>query len=282
MYRMTVRQAIGLDPSYGQPAPSTLSLAEKFLAAQGVPVSAIIKPVMVPPTALVPPVATDPEAPPSGPITYPPASTGPAPPPSGPPVVQPGPPTLAVPPGAPVYPGGAATPTPFVPGDVVAPLPGNGNGQQQPPVSWWDARSDIEKGAVVLGGVAVLGGLAYLAFGKSKMRPNRATPRRATGEVITLKGGQRWGHTIPPKEYRTQGATRKSDYAWPDGYKYPLVFRRSDGTVNVAKSQRHVRSAATYFARYKQKYPPRVRREIASNINRAKKRFDVGGKPATP
>jgi hypothetical protein len=141
----------------------------------------------------------------------------------------------------------------------------------------------MTKAGIAVGGVALLGGLAWLAFGRDKMRPNRAAPpRRATGEVITLKDGSRFGHTIPPKEYRTQGATRKSDYAWPEGYKYPLVFRRRDGSVDHAKSQRHVRSAASYFARYKDRYPPRVRREIAKNINQAKKRFDVGGKPATP
>jgi hypothetical protein len=275
MYRMTASQAIGLDPEYGPTAPSSVpvNLAAQYQEAEGRPVASVIGPVY------------------PAPITIPPASTGPAavPPSTGP--AGPAPPTLAVPPGTYPIPGDdIATPPvapPSLPGDVVGPALPNGPPPSRPgpgsPTGWWGQQTATTQAALVVGGAAALGALAWLVFKGKPMRPNRAAaPRRADGEVITLPGGQRWGHTIPPKEYRAKGATRKSDYAWPDGYKYPLVFRRSDGTVDVGKSRAHVRSAASYFARYKDNYPPRVRREIAKNINKAKKRFDVGGKPATP
>ena len=74
------------------------------------------------------------------------------------------------------------------------------------------------------------------------------------------------------------GAKRPSDYADPEHYKYPLVFRGPSGKVNVKRTQSHIRSAQSYFAKHKQKYPMATRRKIARNINKAKSQYGVGGR----
>lgn len=179
---------------------------------------------------------------------------------------------------------------------------GNGNGKQSATdkaKAWWGDRSNVEKGAVVVGGLAVFGLLVLALTGARRYRPNLSSAERSrlqdkkagesirvggrqykVGKIIDLKSGDRFGHKIPPKDYRNAGARRPSDYAWPDGYKYPLIFRDKSGKIRPEKSRRHVRAAASYFARYGDKYPPKVRRTIARNINKAKKRFGIGGKPA--
>jgi hypothetical protein len=72
------------------------------------------------------------------------------------------------------------------------------------------------------------------------------------------------------------GARRKEDFAWPEGYKYPLIFRDSSGKVNLRRTRRHIRAAKTYFARSKHQYPMSARRTIAGRINRASQRYDAG------
>lgn len=44
--------------------------------------------------------------------------------------------------------------------------------------AWWGEQTTVTKVAVVGGGVAVVGGIAYLAFGKKKATPNRRRRRR--------------------------------------------------------------------------------------------------------
>lgn len=108
---------------------------------------------------------------------------------------------------------------------------------------------------------------------KPKKAAKRSARRRGPGMIITIGKGQkarRWGHTIPPKKHRRKGATKQSQYAWRKGFKYPIY----DAT--------HVRAAASYYPRFKERLPMNVRREIAKNINAAKKKFHVGGHTVKP
>ena len=108
---------------------------------------------------------------------------------------------------------------------------------------------------------------------KAKKAPKRAARRRGPGMIITIGKGQkarRWGHTIPPKKHRRKGATKQSQYAWRKGFKYPIY------------DAKHVRAAAGYYPRFKERLPMNVRREIAKNINAAKKKFHVGGHTVKP
>lgn len=155
--------------------------------------------------------------------------------------------------------------------------------------------SPATKAALAVGGGVAIVGLAAAAFFLSKRRPMRAIPNfargpqkasakkapkksgakraRGPGKVITIgkgKKARRWGHTIAPKKHREKGATRQSQYAWSEGFKYPIY------------DARHARAAQAYFARFKFDLPMNVRREIAKNINAAKKRFGIGGKPVVP
>jgi hypothetical protein len=109
-----------------------------------------------------------------------------------------------------------------------------------------------------------------------RIRGKRAKAK--TGKITTLRSGKRYGHLKPPKRYYKMGAKRPSDYADPEHYKYPLVFRGPSGKVNVKRTKAHIRAAQSYFAKHKRKYPMATRRKIASSINKAKKRYGVGGK----
>lgn len=165
---------------------------------------------------------------------------------------------------------------------------------------WWDERSGVEKGAVVVGGLATFGLLVLALTGapRRRMRPNLSRSARKklktakpgqrvkvggrsykVGNVVDVKGGRSFGHKIPPKKYRDKGARTQADYAWPEGYKYPLVFRTSNGKIKPKLTRKHVRAAASYYGKNKNQYPPKVRRTIHRNINRARKRFGVGDGP---
>ncbi len=193
------------------------------------------------------------------------------------------------------------------------------NGQQPPPpngappngapgalaqvkAAVWTDRSSVEKGAIVLGGAALLGLIVYgIAKPRQRYRPNlskterkrvkQAKPgstvkvgskRYKVGKIRTVKGGRSFGHKIPPKRYRNKGARRPEDYAWPEGYKYPLVFRTKSGKIKPQLTRKHIRAAARYYGKNRHLYPPPVRRKIARNINKAKKRFGIGGSAARP
>lgn len=165
---------------------------------------------------------------------------------------------------------------------------------------WWEERSSLEKGAVVVGGLATFGLLILALTGmpKRRMRPNLSRSTRDSlktaepgqrvkvggrsykvGEIVDVKGGRRFGHKIPPKKYRDKGARSQADYAWPEGYKYPLVFRTSTGKIKPKVTRKHIRAAASYYGRNKDLYTPEVRRTIHRNINIARKRFGVGDGP---
>lgn len=108
---------------------------------------------------------------------------------------------------------------------------------------------------------------------KAASKAAKAKPRRGPGKIITIgkgKKARRWGHTIAPKKHREKGATKQSQYAWSQGFKYPIY------------DARHARAAQAYFARFKKDLPMSVRREIAKNINDAKKRYGIGGQSVKP
>lgn len=108
---------------------------------------------------------------------------------------------------------------------------------------------------------------------KASAKSVKSKPRRGPGKIITIgkgKSARRWGHTIAPKKHREKGATKMTQYAWSQGFKYPIY------------DARHARAAQSYFARFKHDLPMNVRREIAKNINAAKKRYGIGGKPVKP
>lgn len=202
-----------------------------------------------------------------------PAGTFPMPTPPGiPPVSPQGVPNI---PTAPLPGSQPSMPPPSMPPETPPPKPGL--------ASMWAGLSTPGKiavaGAGALLAVALLG--AFAGKKKSPMTPNRRRRRRARRNlrgfmkrryakagVMTVGRGRRrrrFGHLIPPKKYRRKGAVRKSQYAWPSGYAYPIYDKK------------HVRAALTRFSRYKRDYPPTVRRTIARSLNRAKRRFGIGG-----
>ncbi len=205
------------------------------------------------------------------------------------------------PPGEPPAAPGGRPPPPTQPGAPPAP---------PATASFWSKRSDTEK--LVIVAAAGLGVLlvAGLIFGKKKPRaaltPNRrrrrprrrfrrnlkAAPKRRRakrtkrgrrrypkGKLILLKKsktgrklkkGKRWGRETPAKKYRRKGIVRRSQYAWPAGYMYPVA------------TAKYCRAAASRFGQNKKRYPMNVRRTIAKNINKCKKRFGIGGPPIKP
>lgn len=132
-------------------------------------------------------------------------------------------------------------------------------------------------------GVATLAYAAYRIIRQSlddDYTPNRGplpkpTKRRRitkSGDVIVR--GQKWGRRSPPKKYRKLGATAASDYAWPEDFMYPVRFHKPDGTMNAAKTRSHIIAAKAFFTRYKNRYPAKVRRTVAKNINAAAKWYN--------
>ncbi len=169
----------------------------------------------------------------------------------------------------------------------------NGNGGIK---AWWRGASTTTKVAVGVGAAAVIGIIGYAIFGGKKKggelpatanryRSNKATGARArakSGRLITLKSGRRYGHQKPPKRYWKMGARRSTDYAAPSQYGYPLVFRSPSGKVNQKRTRTHIIAAKSKFAKNKRRYPMKLRRQIARNINQASNRFGVGGKVVKP
>jgi hypothetical protein len=148
-------------------------------------------------------------------------------------------------------------------------------------LGWW-ARQSGGTRLMIYAGAALTGGmLLYLLLRPRAYQQNRASQggRRASarrGRIRTIKGGRRFGHQIPPRRYWLMGARRPSDYAYPEGYRYPLIFRDSSGKVNRARTVAHIRAAKTYFSRSKHLYPKDIRRVIARRINRSSLRYGAG------
>jgi hypothetical protein len=171
--------------------------------------------------------------------------------------------------------------TTLVGGQCVVAVPGVATQPaEQPKPSWWSQRTDTEKWLVVGGGV--LAAVALLSLLRGASHPGaysanlRAVPRRRRrARGLVRIAGKPWGGRRSPARYRRLGATRASDYAYPERFKYPLVFRGRGGKVNYERSRRHVCSAKTRFTQFKHRYPMGIRRTIARNINRAARRFGL-------
>lgn len=105
---------------------------------------------------------------------------------------------------------------------------------------------------------------------KSKSRKARSKKRgHQSSHIIDIKVGRKvrsYGHATPPKRHRRKGATKPSDYADPEHFKYPV------------KTYKQTRAALGYFARFKDDYPAKIRRVIRKNLIKAKRRFGIGGK----
>lgn len=187
-------------------------------------------------------------------------------------------PPAQLPPGPPV----PKTPPTTQPPVVEIEPPPEKPGEPPSKASWWSQRSKNEKAALLIGGALV--GVVLVAMiakpkgkratpNRKRYRPNRKAPSRKrkapTGKIITLKDGSRWGHQTPPKRYRKMGFVRKSQYAWPEGYKYPIG------------DAKHCRVALGYFARHKSDYPPRVRKVIAHNLLYCSKKKGIDLSPST-
>lgn len=68
----------------------------------------------------------------------------------------------------------------------------------------------------------------------------------------------------PPAKYARKGAVLRSDYAYPQCWKYPI------------DTPEHTRAAASYFARFGHRIPPPERKRVAARIEQAKRRFGIG------
>lgn len=132
------------------------------------------------------------------------------------------------------------------------PRPGSGIAPSQEPkgglAGWWAARTDTEKMGVGAAAVVAVGVLAFL-LGKKRRdyKPNQKACRLS-----------------PPKKYRKIGATKRSDYALPDCFMYPIT----DPT--------HVRAAASRFGKYKDRYSKATQRKIQKRIDAAERKFGIG------
>ena len=71
------------------------------------------------------------------------------------------------------------------------------------------------------------------------------------------------GHKTPPKEFREEGATKRSDYADPENYKYPI------------HREENVRAALSYFRQYGDVYSPAKRKQVWQRILNAAKKFKI-------
>lgn len=182
-----------------------------------------------------------------------------------------------------IGPGGAVTTT------AAAPTPEAV--REEGVMGWWGSQSTGTKVAIGIGAAAVVGLIIYglMGMGGRAATPNPRRGRRRgarrgrrirgargrarRGRVLRTRGGRTLGHRVPPKRYWQKGARRSSDYAWPAGYQYPLVFRTKRGRIKRQATARHCRSALSRFARHKRRYPPKMRRTIARNMLRTCPRY---------
>ncbi len=168
--------------------------------------------------------------------------------------------------------GNIPTPQPApVPSGVVVSQPNPSNQLIGQP-SWWTQQSAAMHAGIVIGAGAVIVGALYFFTKKSSYRPNaprrknKKYTRRTKGK-LTLKQylpiaafAIKHGRTKPPKGY----PKKRSQYAFPEGYMYPINTRQ------------RVRTAASRFGKYKRRYPAAVREKIAKRLDAAKRHFGIG------
>jgi hypothetical protein len=92
--------------------------------------------------------------------------------------------------------------------------------------------------------------------------------------IVILAKEKDSGHKTPPKKYREGGATKRSDYADPENYKYPI------------DTEAHVRAAISYFSKPANagKYSESKQKAIWARIRRAAKKYkiEIGEKSGPP
>ena len=99
-----------------------------------------------------------------------------------------------------------------------------------------------------------------------KRRAKEATTARrckkcAGGACPVHQKGKKFGHDKRPAKY---AGIRRDQFGFPDRWMYPL---------NTAK---RVQAAARFFGKYCDRYPAKMRNEIARNIDKAEKKFKIG------
>jgi hypothetical protein len=92
--------------------------------------------------------------------------------------------------------------------------------------------------------------------------------RRVPGLAAYVAKGQ--CRFTPPKSYRKLGATKRSDYAFPECFKYPIKMKVTKHT------KAHIRTAASRFGKHKARLPPAIRAAVAKRIDAAKKQHHIG------
>jgi hypothetical protein len=77
-------------------------------------------------------------------------------------------------------------------------------------------------------------------------------------------------HCKAPKKYRQSGATKRSHYALPECWMYPLKGR------SVKQTKKRVTAARVYFNRIGKQYPKWAQQKIDKRITAAEKRYGIG------
>ena len=81
-------------------------------------------------------------------------------------------------------------------------------------------------------------------------------------------------HGTAPKKYRTMGATKREQYAYPECWAYPVrvskLPKESESHYKTRAAQR-VKTAMTRYGQFGKRYTPAVKREIELNIAKAAK-----------
>lgn len=162
--------------------------------------------------------------------------------------------------------------------------------------SWWDQQTTTGKvmfAAIGAGALYVLWSMAgssqetrYTSNARRKKRASRkAVARakrrggayfwglkrspRARRKARSLKDSS-WCHKSAPAKYARHGATKKSDYAFPECWKYPV---RGD---TEKWSRAHTKAAASYFARHQYNIPEQYRQKVRARIDRERKYWGIG------
>jgi hypothetical protein len=161
--------------------------------------------------------------------------------------------------------------------------------------SWWSQQTTTSKVAFC----AIGAGALYVLWSmtgsshESRFTPNarrKRASKRAVAKARKRGGAYFWGlkrsprarrkarsmkesswcHKSPPAKYARHGATQKSDYAFPECFKYPVR-----GTTEKW-SRAHTKAAASYFARHQWNIPEKYRAKVRARIDRERKHWGIG------
>lgn len=156
------------------------------------------------------------------------------------------------------------------------------NKSHNPTLGWWSRQTDATKGLIIGGGALTVIGLGALLLRGPAPQAAGFTPnlKRSARGVPVVKG-KIYGHATAPKKYaratrrRRSVAIRPADYADPERFTYPLVFRKPrSGRVDWDDTYTHLNNAKSRFSQYKQSYPTDLRATISGNINRTARWFN--------